>query len=686
MAEDIDRNGARATAKKAQEERGRIPDRHSCDDLRPSEHLTVHQDDQREPKEDIERLRGELEGTKSKYLDLFESAPVGYLVLNYDLIIEEINRAASILLCAERKDLRNQALCDFVSPKSKEVLFLHYQRLSDRNEKQVDTIVVQGKAENEIHIQMESTLIEGNPKKAFRSVLTDVSERKRAEEALQMANDELKGQLKENLTDLIDCQEKYRKLFNGIQSPISIYKFKYNDHGEVDHWTLEDTNASGLELLGKKSLDDVLGKNETELFGPNNRADRLPVVRQLKSNGGQIVKELYFDWSKRYVISSLVLLDADHFLSSVTDITEFKRAQSDIEESEARYRSLFENNQAPMLIIDPSTGEILDANQIASRYYGYSHEKLIKMRIQEINTLDPDVVRTEMAQSLDGSKRKFDFRHRLANGDVRDVEVYSGVIHVQGRPLLYSIVHDVSERKMIEREIVRRTDDLARSNAELQQFAYISSHDLQEPLRMVVSYLTLLDKRFSDQLDPKAKEFIKNAVEGGSRMRQLIDDLLEYSRLDVVGKGFVPVDMQRVLESTVRVLKIPIEESNADIIVGPLPTVCADEMQMIMLMQNLVGNAIKFCGTERPSVQVSAEPGESGWIFAVKDNGIGLNTEFSDKIFQMFQRLHTKDRYPGTGIGLAIAKKIVERHGGRIWVESEEGKGATFFFTIPEAD
>ena len=169
-------------------------------------------------------------------------------------------------------------------------------------------------------------------------------------------------------------------------------------------------------------------------------------------------------------------------------------------------------------------------------------------------------------------------------------------------------------------------------------------------------------------------------------MRQLIDDLLEYSRLDVAGKEFVPVRMNEVLEYTIRVLKIPIEENNAQIVVGPLPAVNADEMQMILLMQNLVGNAIKFRGSERPVVQITAEPGTRDWVFTVKDNGIGLNTEYSDKIFQMFQRLHTKDRYPGTGIGLAIAKKIVERHGGRIWVESEEGKGATFHFTIPKEE
>ncbi len=228
--------------------------------------------------------------------------------------------------------------------------------------------------------------------------------------------------------------------------------------------------------------------------------------------------------------------------------------------------------------------------------------------------------------------------------------------------------------------------NLSRSNSELQQFAYLSSHDLQEPLRMVVSYMSLLEKRYKDQLDPKAREYIDNAIEGGSRMRQLIDDLLAYSRLETTGKEFVPVNMNEVLESTVKVLMVPIEENKADILVGPLPTVRADGSQMVQLMQNLVGNAIKFRGPERPMVQITAKPGQRDWTFSVKDNGIGLNRDYADKIFQMFQRLHNQDQYPGTGVGLAIAKKIVERHGGRIWVESEEGKGAIFFFTIPKND
>jgi PAS domain S-box-containing protein len=370
---------------------------------------------------------------------------------------------------------------------------------------------------------------------------------------------------------------------------------------------------------------------------------------------------------------------------TIQDITERKRIEAALIESEARYRSLFEDNHAPMLLIDPSTGEIVDGNRVACEYYGYRHEQLVRLTVSDLNTLSPEQIREDMERSVRGERRHFDFRHRMANGDVCDVEVYSGPIPVHGRPLLYSIVHDVTERKRIEREFAKRTNELARSNSELQQFAYVASHDLQEPLRMVISYLTLLEKRYRDQLDPDAREFIHYAVDGGKRMKYLIDDLLAFSRVDIGGKEFVPVDMNTLVAKTIHLLKIPIEEGDAKVGADPLPTIEADESQMVQVMQNLVANAIKFHGASPPEVRISATVGAGEWIFAVQDNGIGLNLQYSDKIFQMFQRLHNRDQYPGTGVGLAIVKKIVERHGGRIWVESELGKGATFFFSIPRS-
>ena len=243
---------------------------------------------------------------------------------------------------------------------------------------------------------------------------------------------------------------------------------------------------------------------------------------------------------------------------------------------------------------------------------------------------------------------------------------------------------DVTHRKRTEQELAKKAEELARSNAELQHFAYIASHDLQEPLRMVASYVQLLARRYKGKLDADADEFIAFAVDGAARMRTLIDALLAYSRVETKGKEFEPIDCEAVLDSTLSTLQAAIEESQAVVSRDPLPTVMADPTQLDQLFQNLIGNGIKFRGVEPPRIHVSSERNGKEWIFSVRDHGIGIDPQYADRIFVMFQRLHTKGEYPGTGIGLAVCKKIVERHGGRIWVESQPGQGATFYFTVPQ--
>ncbi len=227
------------------------------------------------------------------------------------------------------------------------------------------------------------------------------------------------------------------------------------------------------------------------------------------------------------------------------------------------------------------------------------------------------------------------------------------------------------------------TRELRRSNAELEQFAYVASHDLQEPLRMVTSYLQLLERRYKANLDEDASDFIAYAVDGAARMQTLIQDLLTYSRVGTRGASFEPTDCQAVLDQVLQNLEVAIAESDTQIDSGPLPNLSADASQLAQLLQNLVGNAIKFRGDSPPRVQVAATQRDGDWMFSVQDNGIGIDPQYSERIFQVFQRLHGIGQYPGTGIGLAVCKKIVERHHGTIWVESQPDAGATFFFTIP---
>lgn len=247
----------------------------------------------------------------------------------------------------------------------------------------------------------------------------------------------------------------------------------------------------------------------------------------------------------------------------------------------------------------------------------------------------------------------------------------------------WKLVREHRELARARQALEESLAELARSNHDLQQFAYVASHDLQEPLRMVASYTQLLARRYKSRLDADADEFITYAVDGAIRMQKLINDLLAYSRVQTQGKVFGPTDCQAVVERACANLRTLVDESRAVVTRDPLPVVMADEPQFLQLFQNLIGNAIKFRGEEPPHVHISAEPKTREWLFSIRDNGIGINPQYADRIFLLFQRLHSGAEYPGTGIGLALCKKIVERHGGRIWVESQFGKGATFSFTIP---
>ncbi|MBI5099452.1 MAG: PAS domain S-box protein [Nitrospirae bacterium] len=361
-----------------------------------------------------------------------------------------------------------------------------------------------------------------------------------------------------------------------------------------------------------------------------------------------------------------------------------------LKNNEEKFRSVAQTASDAIISAD-SLGNIIFWNSGAETIFGYMAEEvtgkpfafIVPERFKEYHQKGMD--RAVSKGVLTTSGMRLETTGVRKDGNEFPLELSLARWETKEGIFFTTIIRDTTERKQAEEERERLIEELERSNKELEQFAYIASHDLQEPLRMVSSYVQLISKRYKDKLDQDADDFIAFIVNGASHMQTLLHDLLTYSRVGTHGEPFGFTDLNSVLDKATINLKKVIDKNHADIKYENLPAVYADEVQMVQVFQNLITNAIKFRSGETPHIRISAERKENEWIIQVRDNGIGIDPKHFDRIFIIFKRLHTKEKYPGTGIGLAICKKIVERHGGRIWVESEPGKGSTFYFTIPAA-
>lgn len=357
-----------------------------------------------------------------------------------------------------------------------------------------------------------------------------------------------------------------------------------------------------------------------------------------------------------------------------------------LQTSEARFRRLHESMRDAFVQFD-LTGRVIDFNHTFQQMLGYDAAELMAMKEQAFTPVkwqsqDSQTVAGQILALGQSDVYEKEYIHK--DGRVIPVELRVFLISDdEGNPTAtWAIVRDITARKNAEQERENVLAALRRSNEDLQQFAYVASHDLQEPLRMVSSYTHLLAERYGDHLDDKARKFIGYAVEGAVRMQMLIQDLLAYSRVDTRGAALLPVDANGAVAKAVANLRSVIDETGAQITTAVLPLVYADESQLAMVLQNLIHNGIKFCRGKTPRISVSAIQNNGEWLFSIKDNGIGVDPKYKDKIFVIFQRLHTRAEYPGTGIGLALCKKIIERHNGKIWFESVPGEGSTFFFSL----
>ena len=381
-------------------------------------------------------------------------------------------------------------------------------------------------------------------------------------------------------------------------------------------------------------------------------------------------------------------------LGAMVDVTEI-RESADVRAASLYARSLLEASLDPLVTISPE-GQVTDVNQATELVTGVPRGRLIGSSFSEYFT-EPAKAEAGYQKVLsEGLVQDYPLTVRHVSGRTTDV-LYNAVVYrneagqVQG---VFAAARDVTERKRAEAELARyrdhleelvrqRTAELAHSNEELEQFAYVASHDLQEPLRAVTGYLGLLEPQLAGKLDDGGRRLIAGAVQGAARMHTLITDLLALSRVGTRGQTFAAADLNAVLDQALEGLRASIAETGARITRDPLPTLTVDAGQMVQLFQNLIGNSLKFRSERAPEIHVTAERQPERWVLAVRDNGIGIEPQYYERIFLIFQRLHTRRLYPGTGIGLAICKKIVERHGGAIWVQSQAGQGSTFYFSIP---
>jgi PAS domain S-box-containing protein len=463
--------------------------------------------------------------------------------------------------------------------------------------------------------------------------------------------------------------------------------------------TISYASPSTARILGYVP-EELAGRNTFDFVHPQDIAYVRTQLEDLKQSPGSVVSAMFrmahkdgsWRWVEMTGTNLLAEPDVQAIVINLRDVTERERALCELQEQTQLLQNILESMSEGVIVADRNE-RFRIFNAAAQRMYGRGAAEAPSSEWPQIYHLHlPDGVtpfpadRLPLVRAIRGES--------TAETEIlvrRSQAADSLVILVSGRPIRGGtgdvvggviVCHDVTARRQAHKALAERAEELARSNRELQQLAYVAAHDLQEPLRMVASYVELLAERYKGRLDAKADKYINYAVEGADRMKALVDALRGFLVLTTQAGPFEPVDAAASILGALANLHQLIEEKGAVVTHDPLPSIKGDPAQMVQLFQNLVGNALKFCdGT--PRVHVAAEWTGEEWVFSVRDNGIGIAPEHQERIFQIFQRLHGRDKYPGTGMGLAICKKVVERHGGRIWVESRPGQGSTFLFTLP---
>ena len=610
-----------------------------------------------------------LQESEKKYRDvadllaegIFESDRKGFLVYANNRLIE--------VLGVEPDDLNRASIFKFVAEPSRELAKERFTRIIQHEDLGPVEYMLQRKDGTTFPALVHSLAVEQEGEAVgVRGVVFDISERKRTEQALK------------------DSERRFRELTEQLEEGVF----------EVDlAGTLTYANRKGLSSLGRGEEDLKNGLSVFDVIAPQNqKLARERFVRVLKGEDLGAVEYVLKrkDGTTLPALSHtspIVQGDAVVGVRGVMiDISDLKRTEQALRESEERFRTLLKSLHEGVWALDKDDRTSF-VNPRMAEMLGYAEDEMLGKTVFSFSGAEWQKKTAEyMERRRQGISEQIEAELLRKDGGRVCASLETSPIFDNDGHYAGSIagVQDITERKLGEERLKQTMAELDRSNKELEQFAYVTSHDLREPLRMMTSFAQSLEKRYKDRLDQTADEYIHFIVDGAARMQSLIDDILMYSRVSTRALPFDLVELEKVFLDVQANLTAALTETQAKVTHDPLPAILADASQMAQVLQNLVGNGLKFHREgEIPVVHVSARQEGPEWVLSVQDNGIGMDPLLFGRLFNLFQRLNPQDKYPGTGVGLAVTKKIVQRHGGRIWVESQPGKGSTFYFSLPSS-
>jgi PAS domain S-box-containing protein len=622
----------------------------------------------------------ESQESGAKYRGLLEAAPDAMVVVNEEGEVVLLNLQAEKQFGYSRDELLGQPFTNIIPEGFAERLVADGLRsAAEALAQQIGTgIELTGlrKDGSEFPIEIMLSPLESAEGILVTAAIRNISVRKAAEKNL--AQMDASRRLVEE--ELRQSEERYRMLLDGVPDHAI---FMMDPRGQVVSW-----NAGAERIKGYKA-GEIIGHNFSCFFPPHDIERGRPeeVLRITAANGRHEEQGMRVRKDGSRFLAGVTFTALRDAAGNLRGFSEFSHDLSESKEAGAKYRGLLEAAPDAMVVVNQD-GEIVLLNVQAENQFGYSRDELIGQQVKNIvpegfaERLIADGLRSSAEALAQQIGTGIELTGLRKNGTEFPIEIMLSPLENAQGILVTAAIRDISVRKNAEKHLAQKMDELNRSNEELGQFAYIASHDLQEPLRMVASYTQLLSRRYKGKLDSDADEFIAFAVDGANRMQRLIQDLLAYSRVGTEGRDLADTSSEKALQLALANLGGAIEQQEAVVTHDPLPAVVADEMQLVQLFQNLIGNAIKYQRPGIPRVHISAALADKKWTFSVNDNGLGIDSRYTEKIFGMFQRLHKRDEFAGTGIGLAICKKIVERHDSNITVESKLGVGSTFRFAL----